>query len=84
MSDDRGKEAEALFEKMEEAVGSAIRAVESANGRVKSTLANLSDPERRKAIAEKAQQEVAANPGLLEEIERLLDRRGEYDKNHNP
>ncbi|BES73841.1 hypothetical protein RE428_48590 (plasmid) [Marinobacter nanhaiticus D15-8W] len=71
-SAEREKEAAAMLDHMEQAINAALEAVEVANTRVLQVMAGLDDPAQRKAVMEEVRQEVAANPGFLDEVADLV------------
>lgn len=72
VSAEREREAAAMLDHMEKAINAALEAVEAANTRVLQAVAGLDDPAQRKAVMEEVRQEVAANPGFLDEVADLV------------
>jgi predicted transcriptional regulator len=57
-----------MFEQIEVAIKSAMAAVDDSNRQILQTLADLADSEQRSAITREVQQEIAENPGFLDEV----------------
>lgn len=72
ITQEQEREAEALLEQIEASLKSAMAAVDASNVQIGQTLASLADSEQRSAIAKKVQQEVADNPGFLDEVAELM------------
>lgn len=66
------KEAEVMLGHMREALKSAMKAVETADTRVRETLEGLNDPEQRMIVSEEVRQELAEAPGWLDEVADLI------------
>jgi UDP-glucose 6-dehydrogenase len=72
ISQEQEREAAAMLEQIEAALKSAMAAVDDSNRQILQTLAGLVDSEQRSAITREVQQEVAENPGFLDEVADLM------------
>ena len=72
ISQEQEWEAAAMLEQIEAALKSAMAAVDDSNRQILQTLAGLVDSEQRSAITREVQQEVAENPGFLDEVADLM------------
>lgn len=72
ITEEQEREAAALLEQIEASLKSAMAAVDASNVQIRQMLVSLADSEQRSAIAKKVQQEVADNPGFLDEVAELM------------
>lgn len=69
---DAAREAFALIDQMGAALGSALEAVERSNRQVCEELSARGDPARCSVVTDHVEQEVAENPGWLDEVTKLM------------
>ena len=61
-----------MSEQIENAIASALEAVDLANSQILQVLAELNEPAFCNAIIEKVREEVAEHPSFLDEVVNLL------------
>mgnify|MGYP000309584060 CR=1 FL=1 len=71
----KDKKLEDTLEEMTDALRSTRESVERTNARVEEVIESIHDPEQRREIEDEARAEIAANPGFLDEVEKLTDKR---------
>mmetsp|Transcript_10473 Transcript_10473/g.26609 ORF Transcript_10473/g.26609 Transcript_10473/m.26609 type:complete len:88 (+) Transcript_10473:120-383(+) len=69
------RKLENVLDSITTAVKSARKCVERTNAGVEEVLESIHDPERKNSIKDEVKREISANPGFLDEVQDLIDKR---------